>query len=71
VGKETRETRVIVSADETRDTRSPEAIASARAAFRRQVPGPQIWAMSGEDEVGSATMLGERMAPDEKSSCER
>lgn len=61
---ETRET-LTVSAKETRDTRSPEAMASARAAFRRPVPGRRIWAMSGE--VGSATMLGGRIAPNENA----
>jgi len=43
VAKKARETRMAVSANETRDSmRSLEAIASARVAFRRTVPRQQI-----------------------------
>lgn len=47
----------------TQGTRLPEAMASARAAFRKLVPGLQIWTISGE--VGS--MVEEQKAPNEKA----
>ena len=57
--KETRDTPLMF-VNEALDTRFLEAIASARAAYRRLVPGRPIWTIWGE--VESATIVEERKA---------